>query len=212
MCKSVLKGVDVDICEEKETLDVTILICHVIGHLHIALMDCLALDTTKVDGLFLQVLMDNLHNREAVSRDQVGISRVPNHMSGWGRVIQVHSYALLLRTLAGEGIDSCWLRHLCSAFENIFSAMVDTNNKVAITHSSVFDFDCEFISGENDSDKIDIVAVDTNKFTIDYHEYNSLEHMIWNTLSYDSLHIPLVVALVNMPCIMVPGNDTKAAK
>jgi len=76
----------------------------------------------------------------------------------------------------------------------------------------VFDFDCEFISGENDSDKIDIVAVDTNKFTIDYHEYNSLEHMIWNTLSYDSLHIPLVVALVNMPCIMVPGNDTKAAK
>jgi hypothetical protein len=55
-----------------------------------------------------------------------------------------------------------------------------------------------------------IVAVDTNKFTIGYHEYNSLEHTIRNTLSYDSLHTPLVAALVNMPCVMV--NDAKAAK
>jgi len=96
MCVSVLKGVDVDIHEERDTLDITVLICCVIGHLHIALMDCLALDTAKVDGIFLQVLMDDLHNREAISRDQVGINRVPNHMSSWGRVIQVHSHALLL--------------------------------------------------------------------------------------------------------------------
>jgi len=54
----------------------------------------------------------------------------------------------------------------------------------------VFDLDCELISGENHSDKIDIVAVDTNEFTIDYQKHNSLEHAIRNALSYDSLHIP----------------------
>ncbi len=42
--------------------------------LSVTLMNCLALDTAKVDGLFLWVLTDNLHNREAVSRDQVGIT------------------------------------------------------------------------------------------------------------------------------------------
>ena len=46
---------DVDICEERETLDATVLIRRVIRHLHIALMDCLALDTTEVSGLYLHV-------------------------------------------------------------------------------------------------------------------------------------------------------------
>jgi hypothetical protein len=49
----------------------------------------------------------------------------------------------------------------------------------------VFNFDCELISGENHPNKIDIVAVDTNKFIIDYQEYNSLEHTIRNALSYE---------------------------
>lgn len=62
MRESVLKSADVDICEKRETLDVTVLICRVIGHLHIALTDCLALDTDKVDGLFLGVFTDDLHN------------------------------------------------------------------------------------------------------------------------------------------------------
>ena len=51
-----LKGADIDICEERETLDV---IRHVIHHLHIALMDCLALDTTEVNNLFLGVFTDD---------------------------------------------------------------------------------------------------------------------------------------------------------
>ena len=69
MHESVLKRADADICEKRETLDVTVLIRH-ISHLHMALMDCLALDTTEVDGLFLGVLTDDLHNREAVSTEQ----------------------------------------------------------------------------------------------------------------------------------------------
>ena len=55
-------------------------------------------------------------------------------------------------TLSGESVDSGWLRHL--------SVLVDsgyyTDNKVAITYSSVLDLDCEFIS-EYHSDKFDTV-------------------------------------------------------
>jgi hypothetical protein len=47
-----------------------------------------------------------LRSREAVSRDQVGITRVPNRARGWRTDIQVHSHTLLLRTLAGKGVDS----------------------------------------------------------------------------------------------------------
>src|SRR5258707_6812222 len=193
MRESVLKGADVDVREERKTLNVPVFIRRVIGHLHITLPDCLAFDTAKVDGLFLGVLTDDLHNGEAVRRDQVGISRVPDGTGGRGRVIQVHSHTLLLRTLASEGVDSSWLRHLRSTFENFFSALVDsshTDDKVAIAHSSVFDLHCELISRENHSHKIDIVAVDTNKPTIDYQKQNSLEHAIRNAHSYDSLDIP----------------------
>jgi hypothetical protein len=42
------------------------------------LTDFLVLDTAEANGLFLGVIADDLHNREAISRDQVGISRVPN--------------------------------------------------------------------------------------------------------------------------------------
>jgi len=143
MRESVSKGADVDICEERETLDV---ISRVIRHLHIALTDCLALDTTEVNNIFLGVFCRR------------------------GRVIQVHSHTLLLRTSGGEGVDGSWLRHLRGAFENLFSTLVDSGNtddKVAMPHSGVFDLDCELISGENHSDKIDIAAVDTNEFTID---------------------------------------------
>jgi hypothetical protein len=56
----VLKRADADICEKRETLDVTVLIRRVLGHIHIA-------PTAKVGGLFLGVFTDDLHNREAVS-------------------------------------------------------------------------------------------------------------------------------------------------
>ena len=54
----------------------------------------------------------------------------------------------------------------------------DTDDKVAIPHRGMFDLDCKLISGENLSNKIDIVAEDTNEFTIDYQKHNSLEHAI----------------------------------
>jgi hypothetical protein len=74
--------------------------------------------------------------------------------------------------VTGEGIDNRWLHHLRSAFKNRFSVLVgsgNTDDKVAIMpHSGVLDLDCELISRENRSNKIDVVAVDMNEFTIDY--------------------------------------------
>jgi hypothetical protein len=48
-----MKRADTDICKKRETLDVTVLIHRVLGHLHIALTDCLALDTAKWVVFFL---------------------------------------------------------------------------------------------------------------------------------------------------------------
>jgi hypothetical protein len=76
MCESVFKRADAGICEKRETLDVTILIHRVLDHLHIALTDCLVLDTAKVGGLFLG-FSRTIPTIEVVSRDQVGVSRVP---------------------------------------------------------------------------------------------------------------------------------------
>jgi len=104
---------------------------------------------------------------EAVSR---GISRVPNRTGSRGRVILVHSYTVLLRTLAGEGVDGGWLRTSVAPSRTSsprWLIVVTPDDKVAMAHSNVFDLDCEPISGENHSDKIDIVSVDTNEFTID---------------------------------------------
>ena len=67
-----------DICEQRETLDVTIPIHHVVGHLHISLADGLTLDTTEMDGLRLRHLADDLDNIKAVGRDQVCVDKVPD--------------------------------------------------------------------------------------------------------------------------------------
>jgi hypothetical protein len=50
-----LKGVDADIYEWWETLDVAVFIHRIIGHFHITLTDCLTFDTIKVNGLFLGI-------------------------------------------------------------------------------------------------------------------------------------------------------------
>ena len=68
MCESGLERADTDICEKRETLDITILIHRVLDHIHIALTDSLVLDTAKVGGLFLGVFTDDPHNRSRKRR------------------------------------------------------------------------------------------------------------------------------------------------
>jgi hypothetical protein len=53
MHESVLGRAGANICEKGETPDVTVLIRRVLGHLRMVFTDCLALDSTKVGGLFL---------------------------------------------------------------------------------------------------------------------------------------------------------------
>jgi hypothetical protein len=86
------------ISARRGTLDVTVLIRRVLDHLRIALTDCLALDTAKVGGLFLGVLTDDLHNREAMSGDQVGVSRVPTAQAAGGELYKFKSIPIPLTT------------------------------------------------------------------------------------------------------------------
>ena len=69
------------------------------------------------------------------------------------------------------------------SLSHFFSMLVDKwkalNDKVAIAHSGVFDLDCELISRENHSNKINSVAMDTNEFMTDYQKHNSLKHSVW---------------------------------
>jgi hypothetical protein len=107
------------------------------------------------------------------------------------------------------------LCHLRSAFENLFSALVDSGNtddKVAIAHSGVLDLDHELISVENLSDKIDIVAVHTNEFTILLESITHMSTRYGTPLATTVSTYCLVAALVNMPCIRVPGKEAKAGK
>ena len=51
MAESVFGGVNINVGEERESLDMAVLVHGVVHHAHIPLVDSLALDTTKMDGL-----------------------------------------------------------------------------------------------------------------------------------------------------------------
>jgi hypothetical protein len=72
MREGMLKGADVDIRKQWKTLDIAVLVRRVIDHSHIAIADSLTHDTTKMDGLFLGVLTDDFHDREAGQRSWLG--------------------------------------------------------------------------------------------------------------------------------------------
>jgi len=74
-CEGMLKGADVDIRRQWKTLDVAVLVRRVIDLSHIAIADSLTDGTTKVDGLFLGVLVDDFHDREAGKRSWLGRQR-----------------------------------------------------------------------------------------------------------------------------------------
>ena len=78
---SLLVSVKVDIREKRKSLDISILIHDIIGHVHIMLMNGLPLDTTKMNSLLLWVLLHKFNDGEAINCKQVLISTVPNHSS-----------------------------------------------------------------------------------------------------------------------------------
>ena len=82
-----------------------VLVHCVIDHVHVALLNGLTFDTAEVDHFLLQVVLYDLDDREPVNSEEVGISTFPNSMSSRRAVVQVHTHARFLGTLASEDID-----------------------------------------------------------------------------------------------------------
>ena len=89
-----------------------VLVHCVVGHVHVALSNGLAFDTTEVDCFFLKVVLYNLDDREPIDGKEVGISAFPNSTSSRRTIVQVHAHAGFLGTLAAEDIDGARLRYL----------------------------------------------------------------------------------------------------
>ena len=104
MAEGVLGGADVDVGEERESLDVAVLVGGVVGHVHVALADSLPLDATEVNGLLLRVVLDDLNDGESVDGGQVCVSAVPDSLGGRRVGVELHTHSWLLRTLTSEDI------------------------------------------------------------------------------------------------------------
>ena len=79
MAKRVSLGADVDIAEEGERLHTAILVKGVVGHINIALLNRLALDTTKMNG---RIMLHDIDDREPVHGKQMFMRSIPNSAAG----------------------------------------------------------------------------------------------------------------------------------
>ena len=160
VAEGVALGANVDIAEERKRLDVAVLVHRVVGHVHVTLANGLTLDTTEVDGLLLRVVLDDLDDGEAVHSSQVSIGGLPDRASGRGVVVQIHTHAGLLGSLASEDVDGVWLGDFCSTSKDLLAAAVHglhAHDEVAVAHTRVLDLHLELVAGENHADESDIV-------------------------------------------------------
>jgi hypothetical protein len=119
VAESVLGSTNIDVGEERESLDMAVLVHSVVGHVHIPLADSLTLDTTEMDGFLLRVVLDDLDHRKSIDGKQMGIGTFPNSTGSRRTAVQIHTHTRLLRTLASEDIDGGGLRSFSRASENL---------------------------------------------------------------------------------------------
>ena len=82
-----------------------VLVHCVVGHVHVALSNSLTFDAAEVDRFFLRVVLYDLDDRKPINGEEVGISTFPNGTSSRRAIVQVHTHAGFLGTLASEDID-----------------------------------------------------------------------------------------------------------
>jgi len=90
------------------------------------------------------------------------ISSVPDSLSGRGGVVELHSHANLLRSLSGEDVGGRRLHDLGGSVDNLLVSLVerlDLDDLESRVHSGVGELDGEFVSGENHTGEVDVVAV-----------------------------------------------------
>jgi hypothetical protein len=162
MAESIFGGANINVGEEREGLDMAILVRGVVGHVHIPLADSLALDTTEMDGLLLRVVLDDLDDRKSVDGEQMGVGTFPNGTGSRRAVVQIHTHTRLLRSLASEDIDSGGLGNLGRPSENLLASAVgclDANYNIAVAHADVAELDFEVVAWNDHSNEVDVVTV-----------------------------------------------------
>jgi hypothetical protein len=76
MAERIFGGSDVDVPEEWESFNISVLVHCVVCHVHVPLTNCLALDVAEVDSLFLGIVLYDLDNGKAVN-GEVSICAFP---------------------------------------------------------------------------------------------------------------------------------------
>jgi hypothetical protein len=82
-----------------------VLVHCVVGHVHVALSNGLTFDTAEVDRFFLWVVLHDLDDREPINSEEVSISTFSNGTGSRRTIVQVHTHARFLGTLASEDVD-----------------------------------------------------------------------------------------------------------
>ena len=77
-------------------------------------------------------------------------------------IVQVHSHAGFLGTLASEDKDSCLTEKLQLSLNNLFALGIegfDIDN-IPISHADVTKLDSEFISREDNTNEFEIISIE----------------------------------------------------
>ena len=162
MAESVFGGTNINVGKEGKSLDMAVLVHGVVGHVHIPLADCLALDTTEMDGLLLWVVLDDLDDRKSIDGEQMGIGTFPNGTGSRRAVVQIHTHTRFLRTLASKDVDSGELGNLSKATEDLLASAVgrlNANYNIAVAHANVGELDFEVIAWNDHPNEVDVVTV-----------------------------------------------------
>jgi hypothetical protein len=83
--KGVFWRPNIDVNEKRECLDIAILVHRVVCHIHVTLADGLPFDTAKMDCFLLQVVFNNLDDREPVDGKEMNVCPFPHCMSSGRR-------------------------------------------------------------------------------------------------------------------------------
>jgi hypothetical protein len=92
-----------------------------------------SLDTIKMDGLFLLVVLGALDDGESIEGEKMtGIDTLPNDMGGWRVILRTHNYTRSLRTLVYQDVDHGRLGNVNKARHDLLAAAVGRLDAAAV--------------------------------------------------------------------------------
>ena len=91
----------------------------------------------------------------------MGIGSVPDRTGGRRVVVEVHTHAGFLRTLAREDVDGLRLSNFGGTLKNLLATLIrglNVDNDVPVAHADVLDSGFELVTGKDHTDDDDVVA------------------------------------------------------